>query len=758
MIRRVLLDARTSASCAVATVCAVVALSAAAPAEALPIPVSPSNPEVATLWNNPGLRPVDQQSGVVIGTKEISGDTLRLVITNMTLEKLHGIHVRVQRGEAVTNVADGAAALSGDQSNFAVATPFSSLDFELGPQQSGEFTLQLDRTQLKMDTPGVFPLLINVNGTLGEQGDAYLTSERLLFQTGQLPEKDAPMTLLLPVTTDTDVLPGEPGEAPNAPLLLLGSENLANQLGTGGRLSGLLDAYEQANYRGTCLAVDPEMVDTIDRMRAGYRVTSSRPNPVAPRQRLRDSWFSQNDTASGSEGSGTQAAARWIDQLRRIAKNGGCITALPWANTDLGAVARTGNQSLMNEAVARGNVVLSRVLESPTRSDVIIPGQGYLDRRTAQALAQASAQDPERSFEVGAEPGNWRALVAGNTVGGLADGISAIPFDPALGSLLAAVGDTPDTTGYSNQWQRIDPRVDSAVGRRTTAVSALALAASEGKPVVALPTYDLSVADAEALIEQSNVLFETKRARPIPLAEHAVADPGPTRELTAGSPYPNPSELTDTEVLRATQQARALDDITSLMTNDPAITLSRYDYTTPMRWDLLRALSVLGRRSMVTYDTATKRADTILNGNRDTQQRLRQSVALLPPGNVYTRTSASSPLLIVAQNGLPLPVDAKLGFAGPEGATINVPASLRIPARGSITTQMTADLPDSSTRTDLTVWLASQTGAQISQPVEIGVQTRSGLLLISGVVAAMFGLLGLLVFRQAKRRQSTRKS
>ena len=52
----------------------------------------------------------------------------------------------------------------------------------------------------------------------------------------------------------------------------------------------------------------------------------------------------------------------------------------------------------------------------------------------------------------------------------------------------------------------------------------------------------------------------------------------------------------------------------------------------------------------------------------DTLRDLRSSVALIPPGNVYTRVSESSPLLIVAENGLPLPVEAKLQYDAPDGA------------------------------------------------------------------------------------------
>ncbi|MDU0479512.1 hypothetical protein QVA66_09695 [Staphylococcus chromogenes] len=734
-------------------IAAVVALSCATfqPVSALPIPASPHDPAVASLWNNPAIRTTDQTNKVTAMSERIEGDEITLNITNGTLEPLHHLSVRIQRAEPIKNVAEALTALAADQSAYSVATPFENVDISLNSEQSQTVTIRIDREKLRMDKPGIYPLLINLNGQIGQQEDAYLTSERFLYQPEELDKKDTPMSLLLPVTADTDLVPGETGEAPSAPKLLLATDSLASQLSPSGRLTGLLDAYQHADRTGTCLAIDPELVDVVDRMRAGYRVTNSRPNPVAPRPRLRDSWFTDTQKDPGVPGSGAAAAEQWIAKLRRIDAEGGCITPLPWANADLNAVGRTGNQALMNEAVSRGNLVLSRVLSRPIRSDMVIAGQGYVDKRAATALSETSRLDPELEWEANPDAQSWRVLVAENTVGTLPPNVSAVTFDPALGTVLAGIGDTPDTVGYGNQWQRLDPRVDSPVARRVSAASALALAATESAHVIALPPSDISAVDARALIDATNGLYSTGRARPARFYDAPNA-PGKTDAL--GSPYDNPSEVTDTEVLRATQQAKSLDDLTALMTNDPTIALTRYNYINPLRLDLLRALSVSGRRSIASYDTATRRADSILNGNRDTQQNLRRSVALLPPGNVYTRTSSSSPLLIVAQNGLPLPVDARLGYSGPEGASINVPPSLRIPARGSITAQMTADLPNSSKRTDLTVWLAAQSGAQISVPVEIGVQTRSGLLGISTVVAGLFALVGMLIFRQARRRRS----
>ena len=168
-----------------------------------------------------------------------------------------------------------------------------------------------------------------------------------------------------------------------------------------------------------------------------------------------------------------------------------------------------------------------------------------------------------------------------------------------------------------------------------------------------------------------------------------------------------------------------------------------------------------GRRAYAGYTDAEKRTRERLNSDRDTLAALRSSIALIPPGNVYTRTSASSPLFIVAQNGLPLPVDATILYNGPDGAKLNTPTKFRIPARGSLTLQMTADLPSDSERTDLQLFLATPHNQAISQPVEIGVQTAgasiSSWVLIS-LLAALFVLAVLAQFGKRRRDRDSRRA
>lgn len=228
-----------------------------------------------------------------------------------------------------------------------------------------------------------------------------------------------------------------------------------------------------------------------------------------------------------------------------------------------------------------------------------------------------------------------------------------------------------------------------------------------------------------------------------------------------GAPHEDPGVISDSEIFRATSLLESIDNLTQLVIRDPTIALTPYGFTEPLRQDILRALSRDRRRAMATYDTNVREVQRLLDNEDIVLKELRSSVALIPPGNVYTRISESSPLLIVARNGLPLPVDTRIHYWGPTGAKINMPETIFIPAKGSITVQMTASLPTDTAwdeRTDLNLWLATNSGSRFSDEITIGVRTRSGVLGTSGGLASLavivlsIALLGRLTLRRRKAK------
>ncbi|MDY5785690.1 hypothetical protein [Corynebacterium sp.] len=836
----------------VGTVGAVAGVGAPA-ARALPIPVSPTDPSVAQQWANPAIRQGEGQRALIelvnapstIAAHEPFTATVR--ITNRSDEPLEGLSVTPRRGPATGSTWDQRAATVADISEYTTLGRNRDVEQRLDPGESVEVMLQISEDEIPLPGLATYPLMFVLSG----DGTVYDTERFHLSIRGVSGGPRPGLSALYPVTAPIDIVPGETGAAPHTAPLMLTSENLADQLAPGGRLESLVRIYAEATAAdpsvaaATCLALDPALVDTVERMAGGYTVSSTRPAVVEEPKRLRDSWGSANDVHLGTPGRGSADARAWLETISQIAATQ-CIVALPWANSDVNAVARTGDAWLMREAVERGPFTLERVLGTTGVLNTVIPSTGYIEPGTAPALGWAdhsrstvrergmqTAWDEAHSAVPAAGGGRVagtetatldtaivpdsataaapaptvpvRALVASSTVqhdpatgrfSWIAPGVMAVQYQDSLTSTLAAVGPRPETTGHSAEAQRYVATRDSARARAINAASAIHLAvgtarddavadnpvandglwddAGEGTGIPAVEPQPVLVAppaswdaDSAATIMEAVRTELRDTARPMPLEEYltvpaAGEDPDVSRETlpaaqSTGTLENDPSRFTDSEILTASQQARFANDLTALLTPDPAIALSPYGFTLPLRRDLLIALSATQRRAIDSYDNAVGATRTRLAGSRDTMNDLRAAIALIPPGNVYTRASSSSPLLIVAKNGLPLPVVANILYTGPDGATLHLPTNLRIPAHGSVTAQMTADLPEDRPA-DLKLFLASRQGVPISEPVDISVRTvgmaTQGRVILSSLAA---GLVLLLLFTAGRHRRARSK-
>lgn len=792
----------------------------AASPQGIAVPGPTDEDTEASSWSAFGPRDSEADSPVavdLVSAPALSGAGLRagtnltvtLRVHNTSDERIDDLTLTPQRADAAFSPAQAREALAAASTSYGYYGGSTELD-PLAPGESREVSLTVatqpgaDST-LSITDAGVYPTLFSLLGTNPATGaSGVLTTERFLLPVTSPPEPEGGdevpgLSLLYPVTAVVDITPGETGAAPQTQPLIMESEQLAGQLAPGGRLSGLLDVYaHSAPGAASCLAVDPELVDVVDRMSRGYTVGAEQRLPQRP-ERLRDSWGDDADEA-GEPGTGAADAATWIAQLADIAATG-CVIALPWAGADLDAAAATGDQWLLRETLERGPSTLSAILGNPGVTNTVVVPSGYVSPPTAAALgwadhSRSSVPDSgmtsawEQSLANG--PGQPSAapipaqtvgvLVADNSVWSdrsagrfhtLAPGVMSAGYDSSLAATLAAAGEHPATVGYSDAGQRYPLTLDSPLSRGVTAAAALDLAVfAADDPVLAPLPLTLDPATAQRTLDAANGLLDSGRATALSLVDYVTPS---AEELAAlndataltdsrygaeqplfGSPFADPARYSDAEIVPAAQQAGYTDDLTRILSNDPALALTRYGYTLPLRRDQIRSLSRINRSAARDYGESIQRSAAILSGSGSALQQLRESIALLPPGNVYTRTSESSPLLIVAENRLPLPVEATISYSTPEdGARLDIPAVVRIPAFGSITTEMTAELPADAEQTEVRLWLATVDGSPISAPVDITVQTRGG----SVVLFTGLGLLVLvLVIGVAARLASRRRS
>lgn len=702
-----------------------------------------------------------------------------------------------------------------------------------------------------------------------------------------------PLTFLWPIGGDTHATPGAVGDAPEPAELYLSDDALAVQLGEGGRLRGLLDSYRAAVdgpegaaiRKSSCLAIDPDLLRTVERMAGGYRVGETVPKPVEESKRLRDSWgdiFNRKDRSE--PGAGNNQAAQWLADLKETAQ-GGCTVALPYGGADINPTAQatgptnpadeaageagaagsdadpgatdtgsadaageTGTNAgangtstdganpaantsaptsaawLSTQALGRGAATIKDVLGTTPAANIAVPSSGYLTPQALPYLAAAKV-DPDspnadlaHRFEVtlkgqailpSLDPASpVTALVSDNSVltqrpaqpaassnDGAGNGsgdpqktgsdqqwnerllklneegsLRALRYSGDLGTALAATGTNPQITGYSNPQSRFDVTVDSEASAMSNALAVLQQELAEPTPILAVPPgeWGVSATDATALLEYIEHAFATGQATPAFLGDALRPRGIDTAGMALGEvtqPFTDPGAPTEALAPQLATLADRIRSLTLTMHNSSQIALRREEFTRPMMADLARATTAYGTRNPATQAQASERAAARVKGAAATADVLRNSVTLLPPGNVFTRTSESAPLIVVAQNGLPLPVPAKIRYRDTREEQAGQPAEIlesdsqTIPARGSLTVPI--DLGSTDRRSDLDLWLASPNDKRISDSVQVSVHSSPNVPLDKLIIVlALVGAAGLggkvLLDRNRRRKRASR--
>ncbi|HJD49864.1 MAG TPA: hypothetical protein H9907_07235, partial [Candidatus Corynebacterium intestinavium] len=650
-----------------------------------------------------------------------------------------------------------------------------------------------------------------------------------------------PLTFLWPIGGETHATPGAVGDAPEPAELYLSEDSLGEQLKEGGRLRTLLDSYRSAldGPQGTkireasCLAIDPDLLQTVERMADGYRVGGSAPKPVEERKRLRDSWGDIFNTKDRSEpGAQDKAAAAWLGDLRETAKKS-CAVALPYGGADInttaqatgptnpegGSDASTSAAWLSMHTLGRGAATIHEILGTTPVANIAIPSSGYLtpealpylaaakmDPAAAEAdlsrrfentlkgqailptldpkvpvtalvanntlLTQQAAQNPDTSGEERQDPATQQAdqqwndrLLKLNDAGSL----RALRYSGDLGTVLAATGTRPNTTGYSNPQSRFDANADSEATRMSTALAVLQQELASPEPILAVPPgqWEVDEQDATALMDYIEQAFATGQAAPASLDDALRPRGLKNSELALGEvtqPFADPGKPTAALAPQLATLADRIRSLTLMMANSRKIALTREQFTRPILTDLARATSNYGTRNPAEQAAASQRAAARVAGAAETADALRNSVTLLPPGNVFTRTSEAAPLIVAAQNGLPLPVPAKIRYRNTLDEHAGHPATIlesdaqMIPARGSLTVSI--DLGAANRRSDLDLWLASPNDKRISDSVQVSVHSSPNIpldkMILLLTIIAGAGIGGKLLLDRKRRRTRRR--
>ncbi|WP_230929672.1 hypothetical protein [Dietzia aurantiaca] len=447
------------------------------------------------------------ESGVPVVT--VSG-----TVTNVGDTPLEAVDVRLQRGPRAADASAARDALVWSEPSFGVRGEFVRVSESLAPGESVPFSLSMPASavpggtdpDLQLTEPGVYPLLVNLNGTPQGAAPARLDDARTLLPVLEAPRPSGlsgiddddeiapappavtpgpapasvPLTILWPLASAPTRIAAVPGADGPDPVVMLTNGSLLDELSDTGRLTGLVRAADEAFSgpggqelrRATCLAVDPDLVGTVSQIADGRTVLIDDGNgPVVPEEeRSRSGREGERRPSTPADpGSIAADAGRWLDELRALA-DGGCVVALPAAQADLETVAEVGSPDLTRAALDRGEMI-ERIIGVEPLPNVLVPASGTLTPDAATALtgqgSTAIVAAASTRTDTGLVPPPGMVGLAGTP------GERALTYSDTVGSALAATGEVPENPRYSDPTTRYWLTADSAQARLQDARASL---------------------------------------------------------------------------------------------------------------------------------------------------------------------------------------------------------------------------------------------------------------------------------------------
>lgn len=671
--------------------------------------------------------------------------TVTGTLTNTGTSTVDDMAIRVQRGQPIGSEGDLRDALEGNAGADSVQPRFVPVPGALPP--GGRLPVRLtvplrgspDST-LALTTPGVHELLVNVNGAPGGAPRARLAGVRMLLPVLSLPPDPAarsegarepprptPMTLLYPITDVPHRIPTVQSE----PTLLDGDE-LATELAPEGRLGGLVAALAAAPVgsaarAATCLAIDPDLVETAIAMRDGYQVRTPDGGTVA--------------------GTGAQAAASWVEALIAQAR-GGCVVALPIADADLVSLNRSGLDRLAVTAQTDGRRLLAELLGTPVLDGLTWPVDAVLDEPTLARVGEAG----NRAVLLTAESiGQNRGQLHSGVVPIAGHDQFAVLADP----LLTAAATSPEAAGRVGGGGAVPAR--SLAGEVTPlstqdSIAALAFRAlsgpgrGDGSLVLAPPhQWAAEGTGAGALLRAMDTMTETGHLTPRPLAEILEAGPadGPSRQidypLRAGG-RELPGEAAD--LVRGA--LADIDDLRSAAVPDSGVGLEPAAVLEPLTRSMLRPMSAAWRGQ-------GDRAVEVARQSAARVAELRGTVRVLEPPSPYALGTANAPLLMTIGNGLPFTVRVRLEIASTSGLRVAPIEMQQVPPLGRRQMQVSAQVTRSGQFTVLAA-VRSPAGELLGEPSRLRVRSTAYGTITVWLTASAGILLVVLAVRRVRRR------
>jgi hypothetical protein len=722
--------------------------------------------------DEPGATPfvrvrIDQVTPDVVTTTSQPVITVSGMVINIGDRPVRDVMVRLEHAAPVTASAGLRTILDGDTDQYQPAADFLTVAPELQRGQQAGFTLSaplrsLTKPSLGIDQPGIYPILVNANGTPDYGAPARLDNARFLLPVIGVPPDTADdlgsavapdtskpvwITMLWPLADRPRLAPGAPGGA--IPVRLV-DDDLATSLAAGGRLDILLSAAEVATShdvdpdgsvgRALCLAVDPDLMVTVNAMTNGYVVSNS-PDIAA-----------QQAGTPTHPGAGEAAATVWLNRLRALAHRT-CVTPLPYAQADLDALQRVNDQGL--SAIATNGVgdIVDHILDVPSARGATLLPDGPLTNRAVNLLSANDSTVAIAAADLtGQDSASDSPITVDTKLRRLSPQVVIAPFDPAVGAALAGAGANPTVPTYLDSSLTVRLEHDSETARRQDALGSMFWhslqrdAAPRTQILVPPATWNLQPDDAQVILTALATTIHSGLAIPRPLpaliAEAAAQNEPPEATDAYRSAR---GRFTDDVTADIGRQIGRLWGLTSALTTDERTGLTGIQYTAPLREDMLRALS-----ESEPPDTRNGLAQQRLAVVGKTINDLFGAVTIVNPGGSYTLATEHSPLPLALHNGLAVPIRVRLQVDAPPGMTVTDVGQIELPP-GYLPLRVPIEVKFTQ-RVAIDVALRTPDGMRLGEPVRLSVHSNAYGKVLFAITLTAAAILVLLAGRRLWHR------
>ncbi|MFF3001430.1 DUF6049 family protein [Kitasatospora sp. NPDC057940] len=601
---------------------------------------------------------------------------------------------------------------------------------ELGPGQNQPYTLSVSVSDLGLSDSGVYELAVDAWGsTADNQRDRPLGIARtfLPYNPGGAEAQPSKVTTLWPLV-HAPVLAAQTYSDNDQPVPVLRDDSLTADFSPGGRLYELVDTGSKMT--GLTWVVDPDLLDTAFAMTRPYRVQKPGQDVGKPAK--------DDNTVPGT---GQAAATAWLDKLRAaVAKPGGQVVSLPYADPDLASIAHngadlTGMATALGKAATAGRLTVEGRLSVDTRSDVAWPYQGYLDQQIA-GIAQQSG-DSLVLVNGASMPEPDAMNYTPTAVRPIGSGQNAVVADETVSSLFQTDLASPQAQTRANQ--RFLAETYTITHEQP----------QNQRGLLVMPPRDLTASTAKVLADALQTASDNKWLTPVKLDTLAQASPDPKANtaVPAAVDYPaqvRASELSAAELSSTDEIQQNLDTLMRVLTLPQRV-------RGPFSAAMVRSLSTEWRTNAAAG--STYRADVAKYLDELT------GAVRVPKKNVVTFAGNTGLLQVSVRNDLTQTVtNLKLVLTStqPNRLRVGKEEELVIPASQSVTLRFNAEAHNNGpVNMTAQLWTTGPNPQKYGEPQQFRVDVTSvtnGVLYVFAAAAALLLLAALRFVRQRKRR------